>query len=147
MPTDINYEVIDRVGVLTLNRPEVHNALRHETYAELTELADQILDAGVDVSVWIGPSGSRAYGGAAELAGVADEIGMAPGTRLGDVGDNREGPATGLPDFISHLFEAIEPACADGHRGTVACKAKRGGAADAGGRAGDGDDGWHDELL
>lgn len=38
MPTDITYEVIDHIGVLTLNRPEVHNALRHETYAELTEL-------------------------------------------------------------------------------------------------------------
>ena len=34
--------------------------------------------------VWIGPSGSRAYGGAAEIAAVADEIGMAPGTDLGD---------------------------------------------------------------
>ncbi|MFV0533055.1 MAG: enoyl-CoA hydratase/isomerase family protein [Cumulibacter sp.] len=36
--TDVNYEVVDHVGVLTLNRPEVHNALRHETYDELTEL-------------------------------------------------------------------------------------------------------------
>lgn len=40
MATDINYEVIDHVGVLTLNRPEVHNALRHETYAELKELVE-----------------------------------------------------------------------------------------------------------
>ena len=73
--------------VLQMNSPGVA-----VTDAEFTELADQILDAGVDVSVWIGPSGSRAYGGAAELAGVADEIGMAPGTRLGDVGDQRLDP-------------------------------------------------------
>jgi membrane-bound serine protease (ClpP class) len=73
--------------VLQMNSPGVA-----VTDAELTTLADQIVDARVDVSVWIGPSGSRAYGGAAELAGVADEIGMAPGTRLGDVGDDRLDP-------------------------------------------------------
>ena len=44
--------------VLQLNSPGVA-----VTDAELAELADQILDAGVDVSVWVGPSGSRAYGG------------------------------------------------------------------------------------
>jgi membrane-bound serine protease (ClpP class) len=56
---------------------------------ELTALATQIAEATVPVAVWIGPSGSRAYGGAAEIAAVADEIGMAPGTDLGDVGEPR----------------------------------------------------------
>lgn len=56
---------------------------------ELTALATQIDEATVPVTVWIGPSGSRAYGGAAEIAAVADEIGMAPGTDLGEVGDQR----------------------------------------------------------
>lgn len=35
---DIRYEVDGHVGLLTLNRPEVHNALRRRTYDELTEL-------------------------------------------------------------------------------------------------------------
>jgi enoyl-CoA hydratase/carnithine racemase len=35
---DISYEETGHVGVITLMRPEVHNALRLETYAELTEL-------------------------------------------------------------------------------------------------------------
>jgi membrane-bound serine protease (ClpP class) len=56
---------------------------------ELAALATQIAEATVPVAVWIGPSGSRAYGGAAEIAAVADEIGMAPGTDLGDVGEPR----------------------------------------------------------
>ena len=56
---------------------------------ELTALATQIDEATVPVTVWIGPSGSRAYGGAAEIAAVADEIGMAPGTDLGEVGEPR----------------------------------------------------------
>ena len=35
---DISYVENGHVGVLTLNRPHVHNALRHQSYAELTEL-------------------------------------------------------------------------------------------------------------
>jgi enoyl-CoA hydratase/carnithine racemase len=35
---DISYVENGHVGVLTLNRPRVHNALRHQSYAELTEL-------------------------------------------------------------------------------------------------------------
>ncbi|WP_153503525.1 enoyl-CoA hydratase/isomerase family protein [Cumulibacter manganitolerans] len=33
----ILYTETDHVGVITLNRPEVHNALSHEAYAELTD--------------------------------------------------------------------------------------------------------------
>ncbi len=32
---DLTYELRDHVGVVTLDRPEVHNALRRQTYAEL----------------------------------------------------------------------------------------------------------------
>lgn len=35
---DISYVEHGHVGVLTLNRPHVHNALRHQSYAELAEL-------------------------------------------------------------------------------------------------------------
>ena len=35
---DISYAENGHVGVLTLNRPHVHNALRDQSYAELTEL-------------------------------------------------------------------------------------------------------------
>ncbi len=35
---DISYVENGQVGVLRLNRPHVHNALRHRSYAELTEL-------------------------------------------------------------------------------------------------------------
>lgn len=40
--------------------------------------------ARVPVHVWIGPSGSELTHGAALLLGAADEVGMAPGTRVGD---------------------------------------------------------------
>ena len=54
---------------------------------ELAELAEQIHDSIVPVTVWVGPSGSRGLGGAAQLAGVAERIGIAPGARLGKTGE------------------------------------------------------------
>ena len=54
------------------------------TYAALLE---RIADATVPVDVWVGPSGSDLTGPAAQLVGVADEVGMAPGTSLGDAGE------------------------------------------------------------
>jgi membrane-bound serine protease (ClpP class) len=51
---------------------------------ELETLVGMVQDAAVPVSTWIGPTGSRALGGAAELAFATTEIGMAPGTRLED---------------------------------------------------------------
>ena len=50
------------------------------------ELLDRISSSTVPVDVWVGPSGSRLTGTAAQLVGAADLVGMAPGTRLGDAG-------------------------------------------------------------
>lgn len=38
MERDVRYEARGHVGVVTLDRPKVHNALRRRTYEELTEL-------------------------------------------------------------------------------------------------------------
>lgn len=53
----------------------------------LLDLAEVIERSRVPVAVWVGPSGSRSLGGAAQLAGVADRVGLAPGTRLGKTGE------------------------------------------------------------
>jgi enoyl-CoA hydratase/carnithine racemase len=37
MYDDLSYELRDHVGVITLDRPDVHNALRRQTYAELED--------------------------------------------------------------------------------------------------------------
>src|SRR5690606_1927327 len=55
--------------------------------ARLIELARPISDSSVTVAAWVGPSGSSALGGAAQLVGAADHIGVAPGTNLGQTGD------------------------------------------------------------
>ncbi|MBK5222121.1 MAG: hypothetical protein JJE52_04460 [Acidimicrobiia bacterium] len=54
--------------------------------ADIVDLARQIRDADVPVGVWIGPSGSQALGVAAQLASVADPVGVPPGSRIGDTG-------------------------------------------------------------
>lgn len=54
---------------------------------QIVELARRIRDAEVPVAVWVGPSGSQALGGAAQLASVADPIGIAVGSRIGNTGD------------------------------------------------------------
>jgi membrane-bound serine protease (ClpP class) len=53
------------------------------------ELAQVIDAASMPVAVWVGTSGAVAYGAAAELVGIADISGMAPGTRLGRMGQQR----------------------------------------------------------
>lgn len=63
--------------------------------AALNEIADVIVDAQVPVTMWIGPSGANATGPWAELAGLVDRIGVAPGSRLGDSGERRLAPRFG----------------------------------------------------
>lgn len=53
----------------------------------LVELARTIHDTPVTVAMWVGPSGSSALGGTAQLAGVVDVVGVSPGSRLGKTGD------------------------------------------------------------
>ncbi len=52
---------------------------------EFVELAEAVRDADIPIGVWIGPSDSQALAEAAELAGLADHLGMAPGTRIGQI--------------------------------------------------------------
>lgn len=53
---------------------------------DMVRLLERMSMASVPVDVWVGPSGSNLTGTAAQLVGAAGEVGMAPGTRLGDAG-------------------------------------------------------------
>jgi membrane-bound serine protease (ClpP class) len=50
---------------------------------KLSELTFRISHSGIPVGVWVGPTGSRAYGGAVRLVRAAATSGMATGTRVG----------------------------------------------------------------
>ena len=52
----------------------------------MADLMAHIDGAPVPVAVWVGPSGARLYGAPAQILAVADVTGMAPGSRVGNVG-------------------------------------------------------------
>jgi len=52
----------------------------------VAELLDSIAHAPIPIGVWVGPTGSRFYGPAAQILAVADVTGMAPGARVGYIG-------------------------------------------------------------
>ncbi|MEX2626289.1 MAG: NfeD family protein, partial [Ilumatobacteraceae bacterium] len=58
----------------------------------MVALLERIADSPVAIGVWVGPSGARLYGQAAQILTVADVTGMAPGSRVGNVGRFLEVP-------------------------------------------------------
>ncbi len=73
--------------------------------AVFADLLNQIASSSVPVDVWVGPSGSALTGPAAQLVGVARDVGMAPGTRLGDSGPRRDGVNYLNPQRIALLAD------------------------------------------
>lgn len=61
----------------------------------LGELAEAMAASPVPIAVWVGPNGSSLEGKVAQLFAVADEVGIAPGTSVGDLG----APLPMLADF------------------------------------------------
>jgi membrane-bound serine protease (ClpP class) len=55
--------------------------------ARFDRLAARIADATVPVTAWVGPTGSKATGRVAQLLARVDDLGMAPGTKIGNLGD------------------------------------------------------------
>ena len=53
---------------------------------QMVELLGNISDSKIPVAIWVGPSGSRAYGLPAQMLAVADVTAMAPGARMGNTG-------------------------------------------------------------
>lgn len=54
---------------------------------ELAGVARAIAGSAVPVTAWVGPSGARATGEVAQLLALADRVGVAPGARLGETGE------------------------------------------------------------
>ena len=54
---------------------------------KLAHLLNHIRTSPADVAVWVGPSGSKATGAGAQIAAVADDVGIAHGSHLGRLSD------------------------------------------------------------
>jgi membrane-bound serine protease (ClpP class) len=68
--------------------------------AQFQELASALAESSVYTAIWVGQSGSTARGGAAELLGVVDLVGVSSGSTIGDTGPAR------LPDTFGPAFGA-----------------------------------------
>jgi membrane-bound serine protease (ClpP class) len=79
------------------------------------DLLVAVADAPIPIGIWVGPSGARFYGAAAQLLAVADVTGMAPGSRVGYTGVPLD-PA-GLPDGVSVDFGVAEERLRNGSVG------------------------------
>ncbi|MCP4225696.1 MAG: hypothetical protein GY773_20365 [Actinomycetia bacterium] len=76
---------------------------------EFVELATRLDESPVTIAVWVGQSGATAIGGAAELLGVADLVGISPGSTVGSTGPARL-PSSFPPAFgqATERLEATE---------------------------------------
>jgi membrane-bound serine protease (ClpP class) len=66
--------------------------------SRIEELRSQVRESTVPVTMWIGPAGSTAAEGAAELALDMDLIGISPGSDLGDLGPEHRGEYPTMAD-------------------------------------------------
>lgn len=71
--------------------------------SRVAELVERVRTAEVPVAVWVGPSGTRATAGVAQMAAVACAVGVAPGSRIGDLGEPVVDPERFTEPFRENL--------------------------------------------
>ncbi len=81
----------------------------------IEDLMVRVAEAPVPIGIWIGPSGARFYGTAAQLLAVADVTGMSPGSRVGYIGVPLN--PRGLPEDVSVDFGIAEDRLRNGSLG------------------------------
>ena len=79
------------------------------------DLLVEVANAPIPIGIWVGPSGARFYGTAAQLLAVADVTGMSPGSRVGYTGVPLDPP--GLPDGVEVDFGIAEERLRNGSVG------------------------------
>jgi len=81
----------------------------------IDDLLVRVATAPIPIGIWVGPSGARFYGTAAQMLAVADVTGMAPGARVGHIGVPLDPP--GLPDGVAVDFGVAEERLRNGSVG------------------------------
>ncbi len=77
-------DAADAGATLLVFRVDSHRSVVSDE--RLEELADAIATSPVPIAVWVGPNGASLEGRVAQLFAISDEVGIAPGTSVGDLG-------------------------------------------------------------
>lgn len=86
---------------------------------EIVQLARVLRDSEVPVAIWVGPSGSELKGASAQLAPVVDALGIANGSKIGDLGppilpsDEFDGFGLATPTLTDGTINADDAALLD----------------------------------
>lgn len=78
------------------------------TDKQMDALVDSMVESTVPIAVWIGPNGSSALGGAAQLAGLADYVGITSKSRLGKTGEVAPSVAQHLTAPFAKIADRLE---------------------------------------
>ena len=104
----VEYEKKDRIGYITLNRPEVMNALHPPCHAELSDIYDEI--AGDD-DVWVvivTGAGEKAFSAGNDLKATAEAGRLPPGERpRAPAASGGFGGNTTRWDFVKPIIAAV----------------------------------------
>ncbi len=73
--------------------------------ARLVELARFLAESPIPIGAWVGPSGSKAEGEMAQLLSVVDDLGLASGSRIGDLGEQVVPIELVHPDRVAGLAD------------------------------------------
>jgi membrane-bound serine protease (ClpP class) len=76
--------------------------------SDYLELASALAESPVTTAIWVGQSGASALGGAAELLGVVDLVGVSSGSTIGDTGSARL--PRSFPPAFGEATERLETA-------------------------------------
>lgn len=82
--SELDQAVRDESIALVLQMDSLDVVLSDDDFRDLIATLDA---APIDIVVWVGPPGSALMGNAAEFVGVADLVGVAKGSRIGETGD------------------------------------------------------------
>jgi len=115
---EILYEVRDRIGFVTFNRPQARNALTFSMYDRLAEICSQAPDDGSLAAIVITGAGDRAFAAGTDISLFRDfsspERGIAYEKHADEI-------MTAIESCAVPTIAAIAGACTGGGAGIAAC--------------------------
>jgi len=118
MSSDILYEVRDRIGLVTINRPDARNALTFEMYARIAEICRTIPTDGSVKALIITGAGAKAFAAGTDISLFRDFT--TPEQALAYEASANEN-FSAIETCVVPTIAAIAGACTGGGAGIATC--------------------------